>query len=87
MYFREDGAIASAAVLNDSEYIAGKQRLCDMLLPVLQETRALYDLENLRYVASNQTVRAMFQNGCVKEVNVEGDSGTAMIKDIVAGLA
>lgn len=60
-----------------------KQKICDLLVPVLQETRNLQDLEKLSYNEDNETVVATFWYGRKKIVNVHMDSGTAMIRDIV----
>lgn len=60
-----------------------KQKICDLLLPALQETRNLQDLEKLSYNEDNETVVAKFWYGRKKIVNVHMDSGTAMIRDIV----
>lgn len=60
-----------------------KQKICDLLLPALQETSNLQDLENLTYNENSETVIATFCYGRKKIVNVYLDSGTAMISDIV----
>ena len=59
-----------------------KQKILDLLLPALQETDNLYDLVNLQYDNSNELVEATFIGG-KKYANVTGDSGTAMIRDIL----
>lgn len=60
-----------------------KQKICDLLLKALQETRNLYDLTNLLYDPENEVVIATFDNGYTKKANVACDSGTAMIRDII----
>lgn len=60
-----------------------KQKICDLLLKALQETRNLYDLTNLLYDSENEVVIATFENGYTKKANVACDSGTAMIRDII----
>ncbi|MGP1544152.1 MAG: hypothetical protein ACTTIO_04255 [Candidatus Fimenecus sp.] len=60
-----------------------KQKICDLILPALQQTRNLWDLEALEYDEKTETVKATFANGYTKTVNVNMDSGTAMIRDIV----
>lgn len=60
-----------------------KQKICDLLLKALQETRNLYDLTNLLYDPENEVVIATFENGYTKKANVACDSGTAMIRDII----
>lgn len=54
-----------------------KQKICDLLVPVLQE------LESLKYNKDNETVVATFWYGAVKTANVHMDSGTSMIRDII----
>lgn len=60
-----------------------KQRICELLLPALQETRNLYDLANLTYDEEREIVIAEFTSGYTKRANVAMDSGTAMISDII----
>lgn len=62
-----------------------KQEICEALLPVLQMTRNLFDLIGLVYDRANdeEVVFAIFANGSIKRVNVNMDSGTAMIMDII----
>ena len=62
-----------------------KQEILDLLLPALQATRNLSDLKNLTYDNHREIVIACFEKG-VKFANVEGDSGTAMIKDILKNI-
>lgn len=63
-----------------------KNRICRLLLPALQETRTLHDLTALEYIPESGIVAATFSHKYHKEVNVEGDSGVAMVKDIVKRL-
>ena len=60
-----------------------KQKICDLLLPALQATRSLYDLQELEYSEGRDLVYAKFESGYQKVVNVAMDSGTAMIQDII----
>jgi hypothetical protein len=60
-----------------------KQKICDLLVPVLQETRNLKDLLTLDYDAEKEVVTATFLNGVEKHANVAMDSGTSMIRDII----
>ena len=41
------------------------------------------DLDYLEYNDDSETVLAKFKNGGLRVIGVEGDSGYAMIKDIV----
>lgn len=59
-----------------------KQKICDLLLPALQETRSLSDLVSLEYDSVEEVVLATFVNGYQKTANVAMDSGIAMIRDI-----
>ena len=60
-----------------------KQKILDLLLPALRETRNLHDLDNLEYNSKNSLVYATFRNGYTKVVKVACDSGTAMIQDVI----
>lgn len=70
-----------------------KQLICNLLTTVLQATSNGWDLVSLTYhpavkgingaICSGETVTVLFKNGYTKEVNVNLDSGTAMIKDIM----
>lgn len=60
-----------------------KQKICDLLLKALQETRNLYDLTSLLYDPEKDVVIATFESGFTKIANVACDSGTAMIRDII----
>ena len=53
------------------------------MLPALQATRNLYDLEDLEYIPEQEAVLATFASGAIKKANVAMDSGTAMIRDII----
>ncbi len=61
-----------------------KSKICDLLLPALQATRNLHDLEDLEYIPEQEAVLATFASGATKKANVSMDSGTAMIRDIIA---
>ena len=60
-----------------------KQKICDLLLPALQATRNLYDLQELEYSEERELVYAKFASGYQKVVNVACDSGTSMIRDVI----
>lgn len=62
-----------------------KQLICTLLLPALQATRNLWDLQALEYVPDQEVVKATFPGG-VKVVNVRMDSGTALIRDVIKGI-
>lgn len=66
-----------------------KRAICEALLPVLQMTRQLNDLTGLEYSSASpegvEYVTALFREGR-KVINVSGDSGIAMISDIISRL-
>lgn len=59
-----------------------KEKICRLLCKVLQLTRGGSDLLALEYDAKYEIVAAHFEDGC-RTINVAGDSGTTMIRDIV----
>lgn len=65
-----------------------KSNICQRLLLTLQATRAGMDIYDMRYYRNNETewVRITFNNGHVKRINVEADSGIALIQDVVRAL-
>lgn len=60
-----------------------KKKICEMLLPVLQETRGFKDLISLKYEqeGSNEIVVATYYNGYQKVANVTADSEAALRTD------
>lgn len=63
-----------------------KQEICNNLLRALQRTRNCYDVIDLEYDPDKDEVSATFESGLVRHINVECDSGTALIMDVVRGL-
>ena len=63
--------------------VEDKQRICKVLVPVLQMTKDLHDLVDLNFDPGCKMVSAKFSNGAVKWANVTADSGTFMICDII----
>ncbi len=60
-----------------------KQEICDLLCKALQATRYYKgELNELRYDADEERVFAVFNN-YEQGINVELDSGIAMIRDVV----
>ncbi|MBQ1349059.1 MAG: hypothetical protein IIY61_00195 [Ruminococcus sp.] len=61
------------------------QAICDLLLRALQATRGGRKLVRLDYAVEpgRETVTAVFQSGGTRKIDVTGDSGTAMIYDIM----
>ena len=62
-----------------------KKKICEMLLPVLKETRGFKGLMSLEYKqeGSDEIVVATYYNGYQKVANVTADSEAAMIIDII----
>ena len=63
-----------------------KQQILDLLLPAVQATRAGADVRSLIIGNLHKSVDIYFRTGAVKQVNVESDSGIAMIIDICRAL-
>lgn len=63
-----------------------KQKICDLLLITLQATSNAADVLSLIYDDKAETVTVIFLSGGKRIVNVTMDSGTAMIRDIMANL-
>ena len=63
-----------------------KQLILNKLLDALLETRDQFDLEELVYDAVNETVTARYMSGGERRINVNMDSGVAMIRDVMEGL-
>lgn len=63
-----------------------KQKICDLLLITLQATSNAADVINLIHDEESETVTVTFLSGGKRVVNVAMDSGTAMIRDIMANL-
>ena len=63
-----------------------KELICRYLLWALQKTRNLGGLRDLVYSEEKGIVYAISEGCTIKEINVEADSGIAMIKDIVRAL-
>ena len=60
-----------------------KQKICNLLLKTLQATDNARDLVSLTYSADEEVVTALFESGGKRVINVNMDSGTAMIRDIM----
>ena len=64
-----------------------KQAICDLLCATLQRTRHLWNLEYLRYDGEREVVECRFRTGWTEIVNVECDSGVALILDVMKVLS
>ena len=63
-----------------------KQEICNSLCATLQKTRDQRDLVSLTLDKRQETVTAEYTDGDEKEISVWGDSGVALIKDIIEEL-
>lgn len=63
-----------------------KHYIVKALKDVLKMTRAGENIESMYYEPDHETVKIKFQNDYTKHVNVECDSGIAMIRDIMNAL-
>lgn len=63
-----------------------KQEICDSLCATLQKTRDQHDLLSLTFDEALEIVIAEYTDGDKKEINVWGDSGVALIKDVIEEL-
>ena len=66
--------------------LENKQQILDLLLKTLQATANATDIASLTYDAEHESVTVKFENGGSRIVNVAMDSGTAMIRDVMANL-
>lgn len=80
-------ALGATDIKMEEIHMEDKQKICNLFLRALQETRNYSDLEDLQYEQDKErgieVVNALFENGCVKTVNVACDSGIAMMQDII----
>lgn len=63
-----------------------KQEICDSLCVTLQKTRDQKNLESLTFDENLEIVIAKYADGEKKEISVWGDSGIALIKDVIEEL-
>ena len=85
-YEAEEGlAVPEDKHTNISEH-EEKQKILDLLLPAVQATRAGADVKSLVIGNLHRSVDIYFRTGAVKPVNVEADSGIAMIIDVCRAL-
>lgn len=63
-----------------------KQEICNSLCATLRKTRDQKNLESLTFDEALEIVIAEYTDGDKKEINVWGDSGVALIKDIIEEL-
>lgn len=63
-----------------------KQAICDALLTTLQLTRRYEDMQYIAYDAATETVTVTYNDISHRYINVECDSGIAMIQDILKSI-
>ena len=63
-----------------------KQEICDSLCVTLQKTRDQRDLLSMTFDENLEIVIAEYTDGDEKKISVWGDSGIALIKDIIEEL-
>ena len=63
-----------------------KQEICNSLCTTLRKTRDQRDLVSLTFDENLEIVIAEYTDGDKKEISVWGDSGVALIKDIIEEL-
>lgn len=63
-----------------------KQAICDALLTTLQLTRRYEDIQSIDYDANTETVTVTYNEASHRYINVECDSGIAMIQDILKNI-
>ena len=63
-----------------------KQKILDLFLPALQATRAGEDVKLLAITDYHRIVEVHFNSSAVRKVNVDCDSGIAMIVDVCRAL-
>lgn len=63
-----------------------KQNIVTRLKLLLNLTRAGEDIKDLVLSDTQETVTIRFNNGCCRVVNIAGDSGIAIIRDVISKL-
>lgn len=63
-----------------------KQAICDALLTTLQLTRRYEDMQYIAYDVATETVTVTYNDISHRYINVECDSGIAMIQDILKNI-
>lgn len=63
-----------------------KKEIVRCLGKLLVMTRAGENISDLVLSKGQDTVTIFFKNGCTKKVNIEADSGIAVIRDVISSL-
>lgn len=61
-----------------------KQRICDFFTETLKQTRAASGVRSIDYDEETEIVTITWRDSSRRRVNVSGDSGIAMIQEIIA---
>lgn len=70
-----------------NEITENKEMIVAYLIPCIKATRAGSDVLTLIYpYGKHERLKIIFKTGASKIVNVEGDSGIAIIKDVIKAL-
>lgn len=63
-----------------------KKEIVGRLSILLKATRAGWDMDRLKLSEDQKEVLIIFRTGFVKRVNIECDSGIALIQDVIQSL-
>ena len=63
-----------------------KQRIIDLLLPALKETRRFHDLDDLEYISEQGIVIATFADGTVRKADIWLRDGDQAIIETITQL-
>lgn len=61
-----------------------KQKICNLVKPILREIKGLYTLLDLKYEKQTGFVRATFSTGVQKVIGTDGINGVAMVQKLLA---
>lgn len=78
---KEEKSVTESESAKELADVEDKKTICRLLCEVLQKTRGCSDLRSLNF-DQDEIVTAVFKNRNQK-INIAGDSGMAMIRDIV----
>lgn len=83
---KQNDAFAESELIHESKRSEDKFEIIKALSKALMMTRAGENILYIVYEAGHEEVQIKFINGYEKHVNVECDSGIAMIRDVVNAL-
>lgn len=64
-----------------------KKEIVVRLKLLLKATRAGEDIEELELTEDQHFVVILWKNGCIQKVNIEADSGVALIGDVLRAIS